>query len=431
MPITRRLFYSSLVIQLSVAMVIFIRPVRGQEKTNSSSPPQVTQSFHQQAQAPELLLPEHQSALKAVERVEKLERESSVKPGSPFDAGREVTDALKSAASKLDTYLQDHPTDIPSLLLAARLGRALEVTTPATVNLGAGLKQQVADMDARQRQRLEQLHSFCDRVLAVDANNAEAHYWKAQLYGLSHYVMSDHKTKTNFVDLASALRMAQRASDLAPQNTLYREQLALYLFFNHQEKEAMAQMREVAGGQHLMYLLLKDREAVPIPPKAVPLEDVSISITFGGVGDEKRQDNYPFLRSQVYLLPMRASDAQAFWRRTWPDFQLCKPGGQNGKGSKDRGSEPAVFMQIMKWRGTELYPSPTAENLDAKPKEGIALIVMELRKVQSPIPLPEPLDKIFCILTFHNLRPTAMGQQNDAKPALAPPDAAHEFLDLL
>ena len=338
-----------------------------------------------------------QSAQEWAERAEALEKGNNRGASS-----KNIRKELEKAYGKVNAYLQRNPNDVPSLLLAARLGRSLEVRRPIELRFGPGTNlEQVA---RELRDQTDRLQSFCDRALAVDPNNAEAHYWKARLYGVRGLAIHEGKSTFGPVDLEGAIRFARHAVELAPQNASYREELALYLFDDDRRSEAIEVMREASGGQHPIYLLLKEREAIPLPPGSALLRERterSISEMVGAGWPV----NYPFLRYYLFVLPMTAADVETFWRSTWPGFQLFR-----NKEEQFSGGLAIHYFQWMRWQGNGVSPAKERREIPGGPDsdlpEGVLLLVSEFRNMKDHETFPVPVGDVFCVLLIRNYRPS-------------------------
>src|SRR5207247_9826803 len=83
------------------------------------------------------------------------------------------------AATLLSTYLHKQPNDVRALILSVRLGRFRQVTQPI-VTRGGDSVPTFASLAAEYASH----HAALNRALALEPNNAEAHYWKARRFGL-------------------------------------------------------------------------------------------------------------------------------------------------------------------------------------------------------------------------------------------------------
>lgn len=339
------------------------------------------------------------------ERVERV-----VKQGEAAEAGqgiqmtsRQLNEELAKATAELDAYLKNRPDDVRALILFARLGRVQELAKPQIYGNGAGQLPATPDKDEP-----AQLHSALDRALVLEPKNAEAHYWKARLYGIRTPVEVEGRFYMIPRDLDRAIQFARRAVQLAPENVVYREALALYLLAAEQQKEAIAVMREVAGGKHPIYLLASDLEAFPIPDSAVFLPADTENFAMMQL-ERGRISDYANLRFKIYAVPLRSSEIEAFYRSRWPSFQLFEPDKAQSQG------DASIFIQILRWQNGVLEPSATiadvAPAISGVPSDGVVLGVYNLRNVPSdkrtsPLgqKLPATFGDIFSFITIGNFR---------------------------
>lgn len=340
-----------------------------------------------------------------VERVERV-----VKQGEAAEAGqrtqlspRQLTEELAKASADLDVYLKSRPDDVRALILFARLGRMQEVAKPQVFGKGAGQPPATPDKDEP-----AQFHGALDRALVLEPKNGEAHYWKARLYGVRTAVEVEGRFYMVPRDLDRAIQFARRAVQLAPENVVYREALALYLLAAEQRKEAMAVMREVAGGKHPIYLLASDLDSLPVPDSSVFL--AANSENFARMQLERgRISDYENLRVKMYAVPLRSADVEGFYRNRWPSFQLFEPDKAQAQGG------PSSFVQFLRWRNGVLEPSATmtdaAPAISGVPRDGVVLVVSEFRNMTAENranlagqKLPANFGDIFCFVIIGNFR---------------------------
>jgi tetratricopeptide (TPR) repeat protein len=340
-----------------------------------------------------------QSAEKALERVEFLQRKNK----TALESERAATDIysfeqqLENAAAEIDALLKTEPNNVPALMMAARVGRVLMgIPRKSAPIAGPDAMQKLTDLERRNREEVNRLHSFCERAIALEPGNAEAHYWNAVLYGMMASAFYFDQEQRSFNDLANAIRFAQQAVKLAPMNMVYREALAGYLLQNNQEKDAGEAVGEVTGWTHPINRLLKDRDAIPLPPGAVFMKEQT-ELDVGFIGEPWNLE-YPSLRFHTYLLPMSAAEAEAFWRQKWPGFRLVP--------KKNKYEREASFVQWMRWRGDDLYPARSAGDIfnSRVIDKGIILDLREYPGPDPENPLPVPVSGVYCIIDIHNFR---------------------------
>ena len=334
-----------------------------------------------------------------------VDRAEAAEAGRPVDRAIELImqDAAK-AATQLSTYLDTQPNDVRALILSVRLGRFRQVTQPI-VTRGGDSVPTFASLAAEYAPQ----HTALNRALKLEPNNAEAHYWKARLFGLSHDWMgmlygltpppaAERTLAGAYAD--SAVRFGRRAVELAPDRVPYREALAIYLILSEQEREAAAVLREVAGGHHPMATLLADWEAIPVPAGAVALSAEARGMARVWM-EEGTIPDYPFLRVRMYVVMMPADSVQAFYRKRWPDFRLIPAEDERSGTTRVRS-----FVQHLKWRGAGFVPVRNKKEIPEEPTDGVNVALIEITDPPPEVreKFPVPVGKVFCSLSFINVR---------------------------
>jgi len=334
-----------------------------------------------------------------------VDRAESAEAGRPVDRAVEVImQDVAKATTQLATYLESQPNDVRALILSVRLGRFRQVTEPIVTKGGDSLPT-FASLAAEYAVH----HAALNRALALEPNNAEVHYWKARLFGLSHDWMgmlygltpppaAERTLAGAYAD--SAIRFGRRAVELAPDRVPYREALAIYLILSEQEREAAAVLREVAGGHHPMATLLADWQAIPVPAGAVALSAEARGMARMWM-EEGTIPDYPFLRVRMYVVMMPADSLQAFYRKRWPDFRLI-PAEDERSGT----TRVHSFVQHLKWRGEGFDPVRNKKEIPEEPTEGVNVALIEITNPPAEVreKFPVPVGKVFCSLSFINVR---------------------------
>ena len=311
---------------------------------------------------------------------------------------------VMKAAAQLAAYLETHRDDSRALILSARLGRLLIVSQPLVWQQG----QEVPTVTTFVQEYAPH-HAALDRALALEPDNAEAHYWKGRLYGLSfnwkQMLYGFNEPPDSEVPLVraygvSAVRFGQRAVELAPARVDYREALAVYYALNEQEDEAITLLRDIAGGRHPIYLLLTDWKALPLPAGALLMRGESRS--FGQMAREGGgSQDYPFLRVRVYLLPMPMDSVQAFYQARWPGFRFHKMESEESDGTRMRS-----YVQYVRWRNGQVIAARNKGQIPDQPSEGVAVGLVEFTNppVEARERFPIPVGNVISLLTFVNAR---------------------------
>jgi len=334
-----------------------------------------------------------------------VDRAEAAEAGQAVDRaiGLILQDAAK-AARQLTTYLDSHPTDVRALILSARLGRVGQIAQPLVIQRGDTLPtfgSLAADYAPHQ--------AALNRALALEPNNAEAYYWKGRLYGLGQSWMGMLYGITApppaVLALAraygdSAVRYARRAVELEPERLQYRVALAIHLILAEQEQEAAAVLRDVAAGRHPMSVLLADWQAIPVPAGAVSLPERARGLT-RMMTDEEAMSEYPFLRVHMYVVVMPADSVEAFYRRRWPGFRLIRT-----EEHKNGDVRVRIYSQYLRWQGGQIVTARDKREIPDEPTEGIAVALMEIVNPPAEVreQYPVPLGRLFCLLTFINMR---------------------------
>ena len=336
------------------------------------------------------------------EKIQKLaEMAEAVEAAKPISVSeQQLQKGILEATKQLSDYLASQPDDVEALLLAARLTRAEIMFTPVALSGKSKMAQDLGEAEKSRREKADRAAGYCDRVVALQPNNAAAYYWKERLYGIRNFGWRNDTMAWVYVDLNLAVQAGRKAVELDPRNVLYRETLANYLARNRQRDEAIEVMRDVGAGTHLMYLLLMDAKRIPLPDKAAFLPKETEDTVQSAV--EGRWKDYPELRIYQYVLPMTIAEVEEFYRRSWPEFKLFKVGSEkDGEDTFDN------FVQLFLWRNNGFVPAAKLEDIPKQPSEGLRLSFTEahLKKPRTP-PFPVPVGDPFCVLTIRDFRPT-------------------------
>lgn len=324
------------------------------------------------------------SAIEAAERGEE----------PPTDPPQDLDGALSEAAEGLNRYLDEHPDDVSALILSARLERIQDLSEAVVWSPSAGEQPPKRSLDAA--------HERLNRALALDFDNAEAHYWHARLYGIREPVVVDDVLWKRPRNLDKAIEHAQRAVELAPARSDYREALGLYLYAADRYHDAVTVTRELTDGRHLMHRLLTDMEALELPESATysPTETQKF-ISFQESRGRYVVIGYAALRARIYIMLGTASELERFLARRWPDVSLFRVNTE-----KDEGMTLSQYAQFFHWREDGLNPTAKKNQMPENEANGLALAVHEIKN-----PTQEILDKFdlkpvdaFCQIYLINFR---------------------------
>ena len=187
-----------------------------------------------------------------------------------FESGRahnfsldQLTDNIRQARKELDAHIESHQNDIEALIISVRLSIIEKLVTPTMISKG----KEPSDPN----ELFVPQHLNLDQALKLQPDNAEAHYWKARLYGIRPPTISaSGRLEKKNIDLDKAIHFARKAVQLDPQNVRYREALALYLIDGQHRKEALEVMNTRATKRNPIYILLKDIDAFPVLDRRIP-----------------------------------------------------------------------------------------------------------------------------------------------------------------
>jgi hypothetical protein len=315
----------------------------------------------------------------------------------------QLTPQLDHAAAQLGRHLEASPDDVRALILSARLARLRDVLQPMVWSAGDPVPT-VATLASRYAPH----HAALDRALALEPDNAEAHYWKGRLYGLGFTWQQTLYGLTEPPDSEiprfqaygdSAVRFGRRATELAPSREDYRDALATYLVLSWRDDEVMTLLRDVAGGRHPLFLLLSDWKSLPLPHGAVLRRGESR--TLGQmVGPSLGAQDYPALRVRVYVVALPMDSVEASYRARWPGFRFHELESEESDGAA------RSYVQFVRWRDHQVIVARNAGEIPDQPTEGIAFALVE---VTSPTPEARerygmPAAPVFSVLTLINAR---------------------------
>jgi hypothetical protein len=323
-----------------------------------------------------------------------VELEDAMTTGAGDMTYEEFEDKLKDARDDVDEYLKKNADDVEALILSVRVGVMEALIEPVVFSPGEEEKTEDPYADE---------HAELDHVLAIEPENAAAHYWKARLYGI--YVPSMSETGRYVqepVDLDAAVEHARIAVELAPAELQYREALALYLIDAERIDEAAEVFDTPEASGTLMALLLSDMAAMPLPDSALYSKIDSqwfVEMRPGIVED------YPQLRVKAYALPMAEEELETFYGGIWEGFAFLRKDPEQSDGLQflafaDRGFQPASDLDEFQEGASEGYgviliASPTPEFIDDDSGETIA-----------GHPLPEGFGPPVSYLYLIDVRPT-------------------------
>jgi len=319
------------------------------------------------------------------------------------DAGVSPEKLEKRAATAekgLDAHLLAHPDDVDALVVSARLDRFSQTQKPIVLKSG----QEPPDPKAA----FADIHRKLDQALALQPSHAEAHYWKARLYGVRLPVFRENTLYYESVDLAQAIHHSTEAVRLEPTRVAYREALALYLVADQKPADAAEVMQSVADDQNLIRLLLNDLRDLPIPATAAfSPED---SERYAQLLLERgRFSDYPQLRVRQYVVPESLLEIQKFYSGHWKGFTFLAQADSEKVGD---GEIRFLGQHLTRERG-KLQPAAANSKLPDS-MSGLLMTVIEYRDlpadhrphIPAGLDLPSDLGDTFCFLFVVNYRPS-------------------------
>jgi hypothetical protein len=309
-----------------------------------------------------------------------------------------LTEQLAKAEEGLAAHLQTHPQDVKALIISVKLAWFSQVMKSAAFPPG----QEPPDHKAIDAS----LHEKLDRVLSLEPGNAEAHYWKARLYGLRHPVIRQGIVAYVY-SLDKAIKFSRKAVDLDPANKAYREALALYLFENQKLAEAIAVIKPVDDMRHPIYLLLSDLELLPVPKAVILLQNEATNSLVNNMMQGRLLD-YRQVRVRSYVMSMSVVKIEEFYSSHWSGFKFFPKHGTE----KTPGGEFRIFAQHLIRKGNNLQHATVASSIPEEPDTGIILALVEMRnllpeirsQILSGVDSSAIIGDTFCFLLIVNCR---------------------------
>jgi len=258
--------------------------------------------------------------------------------------------AMEASESDLDRHLTSNPTDAEAVTLLMQIQEARQVATSFIQMFGGTVK---ADPGAEHRLAL------VERALEADSVHAELHYWRSRL--LSDPKLSPEGNPLGIPRLEDALREANRAVSLAPEERAFRENLAFLTLVSGNESKAMAMYREM-DREHPMYLRLHDWERVPRIEGTIAVPDS---------GEYLLPISHPLASIAVtgtrsYLFPGTVVELEASCRKNWPTFRFVadQDVGRYRDGTRR-------YAQHFSWDGDRLEPDADIADVQGGTAPGI------------------------------------------------------------
>jgi hypothetical protein len=313
---------------------------------------------------------------------------------------------LRQTSAELKRRMTERPRDVAVLLLAARFAIVEDRSQPQMIRQG-----EPPPTAESVRNDPAAVHALLDRALVLQPRSAEAHYWKARVYGTRVGIIRNNRIYRVARDLSRAVTFATRAVELAPGQASYREALALYQFARGRLDDAIAAVSPL-GRASAIPRLLADLKAFPVLKEYVLLEEDGEAF-----GEQQvmrgRISDYQQLRVRFYVVPQSAADLEAFFQTHWSGFRLY-PISDEGVAA---GGRVRILAEYFRWNADVLSPAASEEDFrrgaENPTVEGLILTVAEFRDLPaserktSPAgaPLPTNLGAVYCYLIVVNGRP--------------------------
>jgi tetratricopeptide (TPR) repeat protein len=273
----------------------------------------------------------------------------------------ELVRKIQTLEQDMKDYIATNANDVEAMVLLARLAFISEtvVKNRRTTN----------EQHINPTEKFRNQHELLDRAIELRPDNAKAHYWKSLLYGL-HVPVIDNQgnSKKQSIDLERAIHFAEQAVLLDKRNQRYREALAVYHFTDGNRKAALEVMDTQEMEFNPVNVLLKDLDGFPVPEGTVYAKEDSENYSAMHL-EQKTIPDYPYLRSQVFVVPMTANQLEKFYQKTWPEFRFF------------RHVQGGLFAQYLIFGIDGLRPSSSMGEARAWAQSKLGGIALSVRKV--------------------------------------------------
>lgn len=284
------------------------------------------------------------------------------------DAGLDQQDfsaRLAEADRVMGQRLQQFPKHVPTLILAARLERFIQLA-----KIGATPRERLPDAHVSVRPVLAKL----ERAAALAPRNADIWFWKARTWGMRLPARRPGRVVYAPVDLERAIEAARKAVNLDPSDDRYRAALALLLVENRQAPAALSVMQDATDKRHPIYLLLGDFINIPVPANAVYSASHSERFALMQMVRGRYQD-YPQLRVRYYLVPTAVEELERIYRDYWQGFRFILKGAPK----KIEKGLIRLYAQHLSYQQGAWHPAIEESDIPKSPDSGILLSAMEMR----------------------------------------------------
>ena len=276
----------------------------------------------------------------------------------------ELARKIEALKQEMEDHIVMNANDVETMLLLVRLSFFNETVVKNRLRPN----EQYINPKEKFRDQLELL----DRAIELRPNNANAHYWKARLYGF-HVPVIDNQgnSKKQSIDLERAIHFAEQAVLLDKPNQRYREALAVYHFTAGNRKAALEVMDTKEMTFNPVNVLLKDLDGFPVPEGTVYANEDSEIYSAMNL-EQKTIFNFPYLRSQVFVVPMTADQLEKFYQKRWPEFRFF------------RHVEGQLFAQYLIFGNEGLRPARNMGEARAWAQSKLGGIALSVKNVDNP-----------------------------------------------
>jgi tetratricopeptide (TPR) repeat protein len=276
----------------------------------------------------------------------------------------ELARKIETLEQDIEDYIATNPNDVDAIVLLVRLSFVNEtvVKNRRTTN----------EQYINPKEKFRDQHELLDRAIELRPDNAKAHYWKARLYGL-HVPVIDNQgnSKKQSIDLERAIHFAEQAVLLDKRNQGYREALAVYHFTAGNRKAALEVMDTQEMASSPVSVLLKDLDGFPVPEGTVYAKEDSEIYSELHL-EQKTISDFPYLRSQVFMVPMTATQLEKFYQKTWPEFRFF------------RQVQSGLFAQYLIFGNEGLRPTRNVSEARAWAQSKLGGIALSVTNVDNP-----------------------------------------------
>ncbi|NNE62548.1 MAG: hypothetical protein HKN34_00565 [Gammaproteobacteria bacterium] len=276
----------------------------------------------------------------------------------------ELAQKIETLEQEMEDHIATNANDFETMLLLVRLSFFHENFVKNRLRPN--------EQYINPKEKFRDQHEVLDRVIVLRPDNAKAHYWKARLYGF-HVPVIDNQgnSKKQSIDLERAIHFAEQAVLLDKRNQRYREALAVYHFTAGNRKAALEVMDTKEFASNPVNVLLKDLDGFPVPEGTVYANEDSETYSQLHL-EQKTISDFPYLRAQVFVVPMTANQLENFYQKRWPEFRFF------------RHVQGQLFAQYLIFGSEGLSPSRNMDEARAWAQNKLGGIALSVKNVGNP-----------------------------------------------